>query len=75
MSYIVVLLYAFKTTRRSNNARALMLQGLFMAYFAHMWFEGYIFGAGGILCFLFWLIVSQCFDYKYFERYGNRVLY
>ena len=74
-SYIVVLLYAFKTTRRSNNARALMLQGLFMAYFAHMWFEGYIFGAGGILCFLFWLIVSQCFDYKYFERYGNRVLY
>lgn len=74
-SYIIVLLYAFNTTRKSNDSRALMLQGLFMAYFAHMWFEGYIFGAGGILCFMFWLVISQCFDYKYIERNGNRVFY
>lgn len=74
-SYIIVLLYAFNTTRKSNDSRALMLQGLFIVYFAHMWFEGYIFGAGGILCFMFWLVISQCFDYKYFARNGNSVFY
>ena len=70
-SYIIVLLYAFNTTRKSNDSRALMLQGLFIAYFAHMWFEGYVFGAGGILCFMFWLVISQCFDYKYIVRNGD----
>ena len=74
-SYIIVLLHAFNTIKKSNDFRALMLQGLFMAYFVHMWFEGYIFGAGGILCFLFWLIISQCFDYKYIRRNENSVFH
>lgn len=74
-SYLIVLLYAFNTIRRSNDYKAMMLQGLFMVYFVHMWFEGYIFGAGGILCFLFWLVISQCFDYKYIKRNESSVFY
>lgn len=65
VAYIIILLYAFNKVRRSNDFRALMLLGLLIAFFVHLWFEGYVFGAGSALCFMFWLVISQCFDYKF----------
>lgn len=69
LSYISILYHAYATTMRKYNAKVLMLQGLLGAYITHMFFEGYIFGSGGFLCVFFWLVISQCFDYKYFEEY------
>lgn len=68
IAYFSILLYAYKTVKNKPDPRAQFVLALFIAFFFHMWFEGYVFGAGNVLCFLFWLVLSQCFDYRFFER-------
>lgn len=72
VAYCGVLLHAYRCVRRQNSQRALFLEACFLAFFVHMWFEGYVFGAGGILCFLFWLVISQCIDSRYAAKGSGR---
>lgn len=42
-----------------------MLLGFLALFAVHMFAEGYVFAAGGFLCFILWLVVGVCYDRKY----------
>ncbi|MCF0199092.1 MAG: hypothetical protein HUK02_07180 [Bacteroidaceae bacterium] len=75
LAYLSILVYAVKGVRNKPHPRAQVLMALFIVFFVHMWFEGYIFGAGAYSCFLFWLTISQCFDYRQLEDNEDSFLY
>ncbi|WP_291589271.1 O-antigen ligase family protein [Bacteroides sp.] len=63
--YLIIVLTAFIRVRNSNNPNAGFLMCILLIYLVHLTFEGYIFGAGGMLCYVFWLVIGLCFDSRY----------
>lgn len=60
--YLMILFYSLKNTLDDRRLRAVFIGATFIALTIHMFFEGYVFGAGGVLCIFFWLTVAQAFD-------------
>lgn len=63
--YIIILSKAYYSVNYLRNYRGSILSGLFICFILHMFFEGYIFGSGSFLCAFFWLVISQCYEYKF----------
>lgn len=62
--YLLILFHSIKQVLNDNRLRAVFIGASLIALITHMFFEGYVFGAGGVLCALFWLIISQSFDLR-----------
>lgn len=68
-AYVLFLLGALKALRRRNSMIAYTAYALFWLFFGHGWAEGWIFAPGGMICFMFWLSMAQCYDIEYKESY------
>lgn len=64
-AYTLLLLNAYKTSKRDNSPNAQFVMLLLVAMFTHAWFEGYVLSAGGFLSMTYWMIVGQNIDCKY----------
>lgn len=66
-AYILFLLGGLKAVRRRTSVNSNIAYSLFWLFFGHGWAEGWIFAPGGMICFMFWLSMSQCYDIEYKE--------
>jgi len=57
----------------SNNKNTFVLSSILLFLLIHMTFEGYIFGSGNALMFLFWLILGVSSFYAKFKN-SNKAL-
>lgn len=64
-AYLIILFQAYRNSRSSDSPHARFVLLCFIAMFVHAWFEGYVFSAGGPLCFTYWLIIGAATDLKY----------
>lgn len=62
IAYFMLLGGALKNIRKNSSLYAFSACSLFWFFFGHGWGEGWIFAPGGMICFLFWLSVAQCYD-------------
>lgn len=58
----------FKACCLSGDKSNALLGGLLMLFAIHMIVEGYIFSAGGFLCYILWLTIGNCYDVSYENR-------
>lgn len=66
LAFVVYFFYqALKASIRSNLPFSPLLFCLVIWFTVHMFFEGYIYAAGGPLCFIVWLVVGNATDLKY----------
>lgn len=68
-AYLLVLLQALKNVIRSDNPIAQFRLSVLVAMLVHATFEGYALYAGGFLCFVYWLSIGVCIDFKKDELY------
>lgn len=68
-AYIIMLWGALKAVRRRTSVSSNIAYSLFWLFFGHGWAEGWIFAPGGMICFIFWLSISLCYDIEYKELY------
>lgn len=68
MLYLIVLFVAYKRVRKNESVVAKMRMCWFLAMITHAMFEGYALFAGGLLCFMYWLVIGQCEDYKVIKK-------
>lgn len=66
--YFVLLFAAFKSIKNEYALDAKFRYCFFLIMITHATFEGYALYAGGFMCFLFWLSIALCFDYKYIKN-------
>lgn len=66
VAYFVI--NAFKNAKRSTAVSASLMASLVVWFALHMIFEGYIFAAGGPMCFITWLILGTASDLKYLKN-------
>lgn len=59
------ILNAFIIAKKSKTSIASLMASLVLFFAIHMIFEGYIFAAGGPLCFIVWLVIGVASDLKY----------
>lgn len=69
---IYLLLTAFRNAKKSKNIYSSLFASLIAWFAVHMIFEGYVFAAGGTLCFVLWLIVGVATDSKYYNKAFNQ---
>ena len=69
--YLCVLLSAYKSVRRDGSIVAKMRMYMFLAMITHAMFEGYALYAGGFLCFIYWLMIGHCADYKEMKSWNK----
>ncbi|MBQ6050927.1 MAG: O-antigen ligase family protein [Bacteroidaceae bacterium] len=62
-AYIVLLYGALKRVKKQPFVKANIAYSSFWMFFGHGWGEGWIFAPGGMVCFMFWLTLSQCYDF------------
>lgn len=65
--YVLILYGAYRMFRGRDSLKSNICLTFFWAFFAHGWAEGWVFAPGGMICFLFWLSISQCYDLKWAE--------
>lgn len=70
ISYLLVICSAYLSVFREKNAVAKMRMCTFLAMITHAFFEGYALYAGGLLCFVYWLAIGLCVDYKKMNNYN-----
>lgn len=68
MFVAVLMLKAFFRAKNSSMAYGPLAASLLAWFAVHMLFEGYIYAAGGPLCFILWLSISVAFDLKYIRQ-------
>ncbi|WP_195534304.1 O-antigen ligase family protein [Bacteroides finegoldii] len=68
MLYLIVLFVSYRSVRRHESVVANMRMCLFLTMITHAIFEGYALFAGGFLCFMYWLVIGQCEDYKVMKK-------
>lgn len=71
LAYIVLLIGALKVMRKRSSLSSYIAYAMFWLFFAHGWGEGWIFAPGGMICFMFWLSLSQCYDLKFKESVND----
>lgn len=62
--YLLVLIVAYKSVNREDSVIAKLWLSLFVAMITHAMFEGYAMFAGGLMCFVYWLTIGCCVDYR-----------
>lgn len=65
LAYLIILYQAYKNASGAYTPHSRFILLCFIAIFVHAWFEGYVFSAGGPLCFTYWLIIGAATDLKY----------
>lgn len=68
MFVAVLMLKAFFRAKNSSMAYGPLAASLLAWFAVHMLFEGYIYAAGGPLCFILWLSIAVAFDLKYIRQ-------
>lgn len=68
LSYLILLFGALAIIKRKSSINAYIACALFWFFFGHGWGEGWIFAPGGMICFMFWLSLAQCYDLDYKEK-------
>lgn len=56
---------AYKACNRMRKKEDALYLGLLTLFAVHMVAEGYVFAAGGFLCFILWLVIGCCYDRSY----------
>lgn len=56
---------AYKACNRMRRKEDALYLGLLALFAVHMVAEGYVFAAGGFLCFILWLVIGCCYDRSY----------
>lgn len=56
---------AYKACNRMCRREDALYLGLLALFAVHMMAEGYVFAAGGFLCFILWLVIGCCYDRSY----------
>lgn len=74
VAYAMLLLGALKVIKRRSSVLSFTALSLFCLFFAHGWGEGWIFAPGGMICFMFWLSLAQCYDLEYKEPRRNKTV-
>lgn len=69
--YFLVIIKAFCSVRKGKDDIARFRMCLLLSFITHASFEGYALFAGSMMCFLYWLVIAQCEDYKYFVNRLN----
>lgn len=64
LAYCLVILHSYKAIQKEKNIIALNILCMFIAMIVHATFEGYALFGGSFLCFIYWLVIGQCADYK-----------
>lgn len=67
--YLSIIFFAYSSIKTEKNIIVQYRKSLLIAILLHGCWEGYVFSGGGFLCFLYWLIFSQCIDYRYIKKY------
>ena len=65
LAYILMLYGALRIIKKRNSVNSYINYSIFWFFFGHGWAEGWIFAAGGMICFMFWLSMSQCYDLEF----------
>lgn len=60
-----ILLTSYKYCNKMREQEDALLLGLLALFGVHMIAEGYVFAAGGFLCFFLWMVIGVCYDRKY----------
>lgn len=63
--FVKLFFTCYKACNRMLENKDAMLLGFLALFAVHMFAEGYVFAAGGFLCFILWLVVGVCYDRKY----------
>lgn len=56
---------AYKACNKMRRREDALYLGLLALFAVHMVAEGYVFAAGGFLCFILWLVIGCCYDRSY----------
>lgn len=70
--FLSVFLYCGKMTLKRNTNDSMLLFALLTFFLVHFVGEGYIFSAGGALCFFAWIVIGCSYDQKYYLS-GDRI--
>lgn len=49
----------------TNHSESFLLQSLLFFFIVHMMAEGYVFSSGNTISFILWLVISNCYDYRW----------
>lgn len=71
LAYVILLYGALTRVMKQPSLNANIACALLGLFFAHGWGEGWIFAPGGMICFMFWLSLSQCYDLESKEKQGG----
>lgn len=64
-AFVAIFMFnAFKAAKSSTAAYSPLMASLVIWFAIHMIFEGYIFAAGGPLCFILWLVIGAATDLR-----------
>lgn len=66
LAYVIILYQAYRNAKDADTPHARFVMLCFIAFFVHAWFEGYVFSAGGPLCFIYWLVIGTATDVKHY---------
>lgn len=68
IAYIILLYGAIKVLKNRTTLNAFIAYSLLWCFLGHGCAEGWIFAPGGMICFMFWLSLSQCYDLEVKEE-------
>lgn len=63
--FFSVIFTCYKYCNKMREQEDALLLGLLALFAVHMIAEGYVFAAGGFLCFFLWMVIGACYDRKY----------
>lgn len=68
--YIGIIIFSFMAVRGDKDGASRFRRCALIAFMVHGMVEGYALAGGSPLCFLYWLFIGQCVDYKKMEDLG-----
>lgn len=68
--YIGIIIFSFMAVRGDKDGASRFRRCALIAFMVHGIVEGYALAGGSPLCFLYWLFIGQCVDYKKMEELG-----
>lgn len=68
--YIFIIIYSFMAVKGDKNGASRFRRCVLITFMVHGIVEGYALAGGSPLCFLYWLFIGQCVDYKKMEELG-----
>lgn len=63
--FFAIIYKAYRACNLMRRQEDALYLGLLALFAVHMVAEGYVFAAGGFLCFILWLVIGCCYDRSY----------